>query len=179
MKPAGGVYWKVPSRPSCRPSGAVPDTVNTAPTGALSLLATLPESSCPAGVENTSATAVGATTRRICAESQLLGSAVSHNWYVSVCAPDGTPASTFSTPLASRVKPDGAPTRLSSTSADAGGWVPLRLSLSSTDNVLPPPAPIGVARKSSSPATRVPALTLRVTVAPAHTAPSGAGRQAW
>ncbi|MNK38850.1 hypothetical protein D3C87_574500 [compost metagenome] len=95
-------------------------------------------------------------------------------------APAGTPSAIVSVPSAASVYPEGAPTRLNSTSAEAGGVVALRLSLLSTEAVLPPVAGlIGVPRKSSSLATSVPALTLTVTVAPAHTALSGAGRHAW
>ncbi|MNV06284.1 hypothetical protein D3C71_966550 [compost metagenome] len=69
----------MPSVPNCSPSGAAEVSVNTAPAGALSLLPTLPASNCPTGVEKTSAAASGDTTRLICAESQLLGSAASHS----------------------------------------------------------------------------------------------------
>ena len=61
-------------------SGTAPGTRNTAPAGALSWVPTLPANSCPAGVENTSAAANGATSRRIWAVSQLPGSAASHSW---------------------------------------------------------------------------------------------------
>ncbi|MNV06283.1 hypothetical protein D3C71_966540 [compost metagenome] len=53
----------------------------------------------------------------------------------------------------------------------------MRLSLSSTLVALPLPGASGVALKSSSNATRVPALTLMVALALLHCALSGAGRQ--
>ncbi|MGE8215427.1 MAG: hypothetical protein ACN6RD_04445 [Stenotrophomonas maltophilia] len=54
------------------------------------------------------------------------------------------------------------------------------VSLPSTLLVVPPLAGLmSVARKSSSLATSVPALTLRVTVAVSQTPASGVARQAW
>ena len=66
------------------------------------------------------------------------------------------------------VKPDGAPTRLSSTVAGSGGLTPLRRSLASTLTLVVEPVATPVS--TSSPATRVPLLMLMVTVAVPHTA---------
>ncbi|MNV06286.1 hypothetical protein D3C71_966570 [compost metagenome] len=56
----------------------------------------------------------------------------------------------------------------------------MMVSLPSTLLVVPPVAGLRIAlRKSSSVATRVPALTLRVTVAVSHTPANGVARQAW
>ncbi|MGE8215423.1 MAG: hypothetical protein ACN6RD_04415 [Stenotrophomonas maltophilia] len=55
-------------------------TLNCAPTGALSLLASEPLSACPAGVDSASSTADGATTIRTAARAQLPGAAASHSW---------------------------------------------------------------------------------------------------
>ncbi|MNV06281.1 hypothetical protein D3C71_966520 [compost metagenome] len=70
---------KLPSAASTRLSGGMLSTVNCAPAGALSLLATEPFSTCPAGVDSASSTADGATTRRTEAVAQLDGAAASHS----------------------------------------------------------------------------------------------------
>ncbi|WP_367380526.1 hypothetical protein [Stenotrophomonas cyclobalanopsidis] len=76
--------------------------------------------------------------------------------------------------------PAGAPVRLSSTSAAAGGVLPFNASLSSTDGVLPPVTGlIGAALKLSSLAARLPTVMLMLAVAVAHSVVFGAGRQAW
>ncbi len=90
--------------------------------------------------------------------------------------PEVTPVPTLIVPSAAMVKPAGAPTRLTVTLPAAGGDTPLSESLASTLGVIPPAAmPV----KLSLPATRVPLLTLRVTVAVPHSAAFGAGRQVW
>jgi len=90
--------------------------------------------------------------------------------------PDTTPLPTLIVPSGLMPKPVGAPTMLSDTEAAGGGVTPLSESLASTLGVAVPGAML---LKLSSPATRVPVLTLRVTVAVPHSAAFGAGRQAW
>ncbi|MNK38845.1 hypothetical protein D3C87_574440 [compost metagenome] len=87
-----------------------------------------------------------------------------------------TPVATDTVPVGVIAKPAGAPTRVSSTLAAAGGDTPLRLSLASTlaAEVVPGATPLSV----SLPASSVPVAMLRVTLAVAHKA-FGAGRQAW
>ncbi|MNV08995.1 hypothetical protein D3C71_994780 [compost metagenome] len=80
-------------------------------------------------------------------------------------------------PSALIVTPAGAPTRLRITSAGGGGLTPLRRSLASTLVEELPPGTTLVS--TSSPATRVPLLMLRVTVAVPQIDAYGAGRQVW
>ncbi|MNK38847.1 hypothetical protein D3C87_574460 [compost metagenome] len=91
-------------------------------------------------------------------------------------APVGAVMPTLSVPSGLRVKPAGAPTSDSDTLAVAGGVTPLSASLPSTLGVL---APGAVGPKLSSAGTSRPLLMFNVAVAVPHTAPLGAGRQAW
>jgi len=86
------------------------------------------------------------------------------------------PVATAIVPSAAIEKPDGAPTRLSTTSV-AAGVVPFSVSLPSTLDVALPAATGAV--MVSSTATRVPLLTLRVAVAWAQMPLSGAARHTW
>ncbi|MNV60650.1 hypothetical protein D3C71_1531210 [compost metagenome] len=91
--------------------------------------------------------------------------------------PATTPVATLMVPAVVMAKPAGAPTRLSCTSPGAGGLTALRASLASTLVLDVPPASIPL--RVSSAATRVPVLTLSVTIEVLHSAAFGAGRQAW
>mgnify|MGYP006170070397 CR=1 FL=1 len=71
---------KLPSGLNTSPGGVLPTTLKVEPGGRLSLLPTLPLTGWPAGVDTTSATGTGVSTRVIEALAQLTGAAASQTW---------------------------------------------------------------------------------------------------